>query len=885
MLRSGERITWQVGEPPRAYEDSTNEIWPAMAPGSAHLSTLLVMDILTRVDAAARTQQVSQVRIATTVDVADTTNDHDFAVATTLTFESSATEVFLDAHATTISKVVINGTELSEADLTTAFANHRINLSGLVKGENTVEVHGRFPYSNAGVGLHRFKDPTDGQVFLYSQFEPFEAHRMYPCFDQPDLKVEWTLTVNAPAGWEVVSNNECTTRPQTDPATGRAEAGEWAFSTTPPISPYITALIAGPYDYVTDKHGDIDLGIYCRPSLAKYLDAEEIFEITKAGLDWFAKAFAQPYPFGKYDQLFCPQFNFGAMENPGAVTFTERYIFRNAVTDATRAQRANTILHEMAHMWFGDLVTMQWWDDLWLNESFATFIASTALAEATRFGSLSWSEFALGEKAWAYSQDQLPTTHPISTDASDTHVVMANFDGITYAKGSSVVKQLFSWVGREAFFSGLATYFEKYAWKNANLDQFLAELEATSGRDLQAWAKAWLLTTGPDLLTVEDGGRHIARSQGLTEREHQILIGLFDQAEDGKLIAREPISAEITGDGITFDASYWDAHPTPALVVPNDQDLTYARVYLDDTGVKAVTKHLHTIDDQVTRAVIWGALWQMTRDGALPVDTFLSIVEHNLPLESDVNTQSRVMNQALSAAERFLADEASSEARRRLCRLATVEMEKASAGSDELLNWATLRIDARRDVPWLQAIVKGEEEIPGIELTGDLRWRAVGALAAMGLIDKAGLASELERDDNDAGKIAYEGCLALLPNLDAKAAAFERGMDTSLPLHYRREILRNFWDVLPEVAPGLVDGWLDKWTALLPAIWSEPSAESSLQLTEAIYPDPLVVPDVVDQAKAALTDLDLVSSAQRVLKEGIDNTERALRVRAAQEKA
>ncbi|WP_336249393.1 aminopeptidase N [Stomatohabitans albus] len=843
------------------------------------------MDILTRSDATARAQQVSNVRIATTVDVSDQSQKDDFGVSSTLTFDATGNDVFVDAHATLITRVVLNGREVSNDELSKMVADHRVYLTGLVNGENVVEIEGRFPYSNAGVGLHRFEDPTDGQVFLYTQFEPFEAHRMYPCFDQPDLKIRWDLTVNAPAGWEVISNSEHIARPDQDSATQMPGAGEWRFAQTPPISPYITALIAGPYVKVTDKHGDIDLGIYCRPSLAKHLDADEIFEITKAGLDWFAKAFAQPYPFGKYDQLFCPQFNFGAMENPGAVTFTERYIFRNAVTDAMRAQRANTILHEMAHMWFGDLVTMQWWDDLWLNESFATFIASTALAEATRFGALSWSEFALGEKAWAYAEDQLPTTHPISTDASDTHIVMANFDGITYAKGSSVVKQLFSWVGREAFFSGLATYFETYAWQNANLKQFLAELEKTSGRDLQTWADAWLLTTGPDLLEVKEGGRVIARTQGLAEREHQILIGLFDQADDGQLIAREPVSVEITGEGFTFDEAYWDAHPTPALVVPNDQDLTYARVYLDTAGVAAVTEHLHTIEDQVTRAVVWGSLWQMTRDGVLPVHTFIKIIEHNLPFEADVNTQNRVMAQAITAAERFLDGDVSSEARRQLCRLATVQMEKAEPGSDQMLNWATLRIDARRDVPWLTGIVQGDEQIPGIELTGDLRWRAVKALAAMGLIDADGLRAERDRDPNDAGKIAFEGALALLPTAKAKEAAFTRGMDTSLPLHYRREILNNFWDVLPEVADGLVDPWLDQWTTLLPEIWKDSSAEASLQLTEAVYPGPVVDQRVVDRAAAALDALELPASAQRALKEGIDNTTRALGVRAAQPKA
>ena len=377
---------------------------------------------LTRDDATRRARLITDVTYNVRLDLTGAAPEI-FGTTTRINWTSTDTSqsIFVDLQVRSVERVVLNGRVLEDV-----YQDGRIHLDGLTeRNELVVEATGE--YSRSGVGLHRFTDPVDGEVFLYTQFEPFEAHRVFACFDQPDLKAPFALSVLAPIGWEVISNAAV--------AEGTPEDGEWTFEETPPLPTYITAVVAGPYHKVTSRHGDVDLGIYCRKSLAQYLDPDEIFELTSQGLDWFAETFDYPYPFGKYDQLFVPEFNFGAMENPGCVTFTETYIFRSRVTDATRLQRANTILHEMAHMWFGDLVTMTWWDDLWLNESFATFIAHTAVAEATRFGEDSWSDFAHSMKAWAYQQDQLPSTHPIVADMVDTESVMANFDGITYAKG------------------------------------------------------------------------------------------------------------------------------------------------------------------------------------------------------------------------------------------------------------------------------------------------------------------------------------------------------------------------------------------------------------------------------------------------------------------
>jgi aminopeptidase N len=410
---------------------------------------------LRREEARQRAGLLSALHYDVVLDLRDTETFRSETRARFRTTEPGAA-TFLDFTATAVDSVELNGRRLP-ADVFDAEAG-RVELSGLAP-ENELRVVAECSYEHTGVGLHRFVDPVDGAVYLHTQFEPFDAHRVFACFDQPDLKATFTLAVEAPAGWEVVSGGRVTQRPEA----GRE--GRWRFATTPPMSTYITALVAGPYHAVHDRHGDIDLGLYCRQSLAEYLDPDEIFEITSAGFDFFEAAFGQPYPFGKYDQCFVPEFNFGAMENAGCVTFSERHVFRSKVTEAERQGRADTILHEMAHMWFGDLVTMRWWDDLWLNESFATFASHLALVDATRFRS-AWTTFASSWKTWAYRQDQLPSTHPIVADAPDIEAMKTNFDGITYAKGASVLRQLVAWVGQEEFLSGVRAYFKRHAWGN-----------------------------------------------------------------------------------------------------------------------------------------------------------------------------------------------------------------------------------------------------------------------------------------------------------------------------------------------------------------------------------------------------------------------------------
>src|SRR6266581_4049507 len=532
----------------------------------------------------ARLLEVESYRIDLDVTGGETT----FRSRTTVTFRAASpgASTFIDLTAPEIREITLNGGQVGHEN----FTGRRITLDGLA-GRNELTVVADCAYSRTGEGLHRFTDPADKGVYLYSDLETFDAHRIYACFDQPDLKARFEFTVTVPDTWLVVSNMA----PDVTAAPAGPGTRRWHFPATPPMSTYITAIAAGPYHVVRADHDGIPLGIYCRESLARYLDPDEIFEVTRQGFDFFHESFGVRYPFGKYDQLFVPEYKAGAMENAGCVTFLEDYIFRSRVTDSARENRAETILHEMAHMWFGDLVTMRWWDDLWLNESFATWAGNVAQAEATRWPA-AWTTFAQVWKAWAYRQDQLPSTHPIAADIPDIAAVEVNFDGITYAKGAAVLKQLVAHVGRENFLAGVRRYFGQHAWSNATLADLLAPVADTSGRDLAGWSKQWLETAGVNTLRPEyatDDQDRFAAFAVLQEapashpvlRPHRIAIGLYDRTEAG-LVRRRRVETDIAGDRTEVTELVGERRPD--LVLVNDDDLTYAKIRLDEASLRTL---------------------------------------------------------------------------------------------------------------------------------------------------------------------------------------------------------------------------------------------------------------------------------------------------------
>ncbi|MGH8990702.1 MAG: aminopeptidase N [Acidimicrobiia bacterium] len=828
---------------------------------------------LTREEARERARLVSDVTYEVSLDLRA---EETFLSRTRLRFHGRRAGVgtFVDLVAPGVESATLNGGELA-AD---AFSDGRLHFR-LAEENDLVVVVAALPYEHTGVGLHRFVDPVDGAVYLHTQFEPFDAHRVFACFDQPDLKATYTFEVDAPAGWEVVSGGRAVQRPEP------GQAGRWRFATTARMSTYLAALVAGPYQSVHRRHRDIDMGLYCRQSLAEYLDADEIFDVTAAGFDFYEAAFGQPYPFGKYDQCFVPEFNFGAMENAGCVTFSERHIFRSKVTEAEREGRADTILHEMAHMWFGDLVTMRWWDDLWLNESFATFASHLAMVEATRFQS-AWTTFASAWKVWAYRQDQLPSTHPIVADAPDIEAMKTNFDGITYAKGASVLRQLVAWVGQDEFLAGVRAYFKRHAWGNTELPDFLGALEETSGRDLSAWSAEWLETTGVNTLrarfdTGSDGTfssfdlEQEAAADHPTLRSHRVAVGLYDRAASG-LELRERVELDVVGHRTSVGSLVGRA--APDLVLLNDLDWAYAKIRLDPRSLATVVNHLGTLSDPLARTLCWAAVWDMLRDAELPARYYVDIVLANLAGENEIAVVSGLLRNAESAAVVY-GDPANREpSRRRLAQHAEAGMRSAPPGSDLQLAFARATASSARGsdhLGLLGGLLSGSASVEGLEVDTELRWTLVRALAAAGAAEiEAIITAEEERDPTDAGRRHAAAARAARPDEEAKARAWQDLVEGDLPLATMRAVMGGFRQADQE---QVLEPWVEAYFAALDPLWDRRGSDVGMSFTEMLYP--------VSDGAAQLTESYLAANdppapVRRLLLEGRDQALRVVRARA-----
>ncbi|MDT4917474.1 MAG: aminopeptidase, partial [Pseudonocardiales bacterium] len=693
---------------------------------------------LTREDARTRAELLHVDSYDVQLDLTDgggKPSERTFRSTTTISFTArDGAETFIDVIAERFHSVTLNGREVAVDEYR---PDSGIALTALAD-QNTLVVDADLLYTNTGEGLHRFVDPLDGETYLYSQFETADAKRLYACFDQPDLKATFTFHVTAPEHWQIASNG----------AVEREEelrAGKLVhFATTARISPYITALVAGPYQVFADSHDGIDLGLWCRRTLARYLDTDNIFEVTKQGFDWYHENFGVRYPFGKYDQLFVPEFNAGAMENAGCVTFREDYVFRSRVTDARYERRATTILHEMAHMWFGDLVTMRWWDDLWLNESFAEYASVLCQTAVTRWTD-AWATFANVEKTWAYRQDQLPSTHPIATDAPDVQTAEVNFDGITYAKGASVLKQLGAYVGVDAFLAGLREYFTEHAYGNTTLADLLRALEQSSGRNLGDWSKLWLETAGINALradfTVDDQGAftafEIVQSAPTevattnTLRPHRLAIGLYEE-QQGRLVRTKRIELDITGERTAVPDLVGERRP--ALVLVNDDDLTYGKVRLDDVSLRTLrTGGIAKLESPLARALCWSAAWDMTRDGELAARDYVTLVVAGAEHEGDIGVMQSLTRQALRALEIYVDPDWAEQGYTALADAALAALHAAPAGSDHQLAWAHTLLGAARSaehVAFLRGLLDGSNRVDGLAVDDELRWSVVQALSA-----------------------------------------------------------------------------------------------------------------------------------------------------------
>ncbi|MEH1013618.1 aminopeptidase N [Micromonospora sp. CPCC 206060] len=839
---------------------------------------------LTQVEATERARLLDVAGYDIAVDLSDAgqaAGSRTFRSVTEVRFsctEPGAT-TFIEVAAESVRSATLNGSPL---DVTGWSAEKGLALTGLA-AENTLVVEAHFAYSSTGQGLHRSVDPVDGETYLYSQFETADAQRVYACFDQPDLKSVYTWHATVPAHWRVVSNM---------PVEREEAAGEESktvhFATSARMSTYITALCAGPYHEVRDHHDGIDLGFFCRRSMAQYLDADDLSTVTKQGFDFFHEQFGVRYPLPKYDQLWVPDFNAGAMENFGCVTHAEsHYIFRSQVTDYEYEQRANTILHELAHMWFGDLVTMRWWNDLWLNESFAEWASHWCNTHATRFTD-AWTTFLAVRKNWGYRQDQLSSTHPVYCEMPDLAAVEVNFDGITYAKGASVLKQLVAYVGLEPFLAGLRAYFAKHIWGNATFDDLLSELETASGRELRKFAAQWLETAQvntlrPEVAITADGTyervtvHQEAPAEHPTLRTHRIGVGLYDLV-DGALVRRERIEVDIAGD--RTELTDLRGVRVPDVLLLNDDDLTYAKLRLDGRSMAFVVQHVGAFDSSLARALCWTAAWDMVRDAELSARDYVALALAGLPAETDINLVTPTLRQVASTLSFYADPTWAPTGWADLASSAWQALHRMEPGSGFQLAWARAFASAARSDTHLAALrgwLDGVEVPAGLTIDTELRWTLLAALVANRVAGTAEIDAELARDRTASGEREAAFTRALLPTPENKAAVWAEltGPDT-LPNWRHRALLQGFYH---PTQVELTESYRERYFAVVDKIWASRDSEPAQEFVQFAYPAYHVDADTVAATDAWLAQPDRPGPLRRLVAEGRDSIVRSIKAR------
>jgi aminopeptidase N len=857
------------------------------------------MSVLTRDEAQTRARLLDVHRYTIELDL--TTGEDTFDSRTVIAFTARAdADTFVELKPAELRSVTLDGRPLDPEHL----VENRLPLPGLTAGEHELRVDASMRYSRTGEGMHRFTDPTDGETYLYTQLFMEDVQRVFAAFDQPDLKSVFALTVTAPEGWTVLANG----------ITEHLGEGRWQAAPTPLISTYLVAVAAGPWHSVRTEHRGLPFGIHCRRSLAPHLDAdaEEILDITRQCYDRYHEKFEEPYPFDSYDQAFVPEFNAGAMENPGLVTFRDEFIYRSAVTDTERQTRGMVIAHEMAHMWFGDLVTLQWWDDIWLNESFAEYMGYQTLTEATRFTD-TWTDFGVVRKAWGYDADQRPSTHPVAPEnVDDTASALLNFDGISYAKGASALRQLVAWLGEKDFLAGINTHFARHKFGNATLADFIDSLASGTERDVHAWADTWLRTTGVDTLTpevrVENGYWHLdighqgspgvwskpdpdKNRDGLTHlttltsspdiRPHHITIGVYDHDlhDANRLTLRTRLEADLPRTG---NIGLSTQGPRPALVLLNDGDFTYAKIRFDAESLETVRTSLSGLPEPLTRAVVWNALRDTVRDGQLPASAYLDAARAHLPHETDLALVQGVLAFASAqVTDRYLTPEARPVALATLTALCRDLIRRTEDGSNPGLRLIAVRhfIDVAAHPDTIAAWLT-EGTVPGgPELDPELRWRVLARLAVLGATDEPAIAAELERDPSATGQEGAARCRAALPDPEAKHKAWEAMFTTDdLSNYLFTATAQGFWQ--PEQA-DLVREYVPRYFTDAVALATRRGPAMADAAGRWAFPTHAVDPETLRLGEECLRDADLTPSLRRKLVDQLDDLERALRVRGA----
>ncbi|MCC8334552.1 aminopeptidase N [Streptomyces sp. R1] len=829
------------------------------------------MSVLTRDEAQTRSRLLDVHHYAIDLDLTrgDETFDSRTVIRFTVRGDTDSTDTFVEVKPAELRTVTLDGHPLDPA----ALDENRLALKNLAPGEHELRVDAAMRYSRTGEGMHRFTDPTDGETYVYTQLFLDDVQRVYAAFDQPDLKAVFDLTVTAPEGWTVLANG----------ITEHTGDGRWKAATTPLISTYLVAVAAGPWHSVRTEHRGLPFGIHCRRSLAPHLDADadELLDVTRACFDRYHEKFTEPYPFDSYDQAFVPEFNAGAMENPGLVTFRDEFVFRSAVTETQRQTRAMVIAHEMAHMWFGDLVTLRWWDDIWLNESFAEYMGYQTTAEATRFTD-TWTDFGVTRKAWGYDADQRPSTHPVAPeDVQDTASALLNFDGISYAKGASALRQLVAWLGEKDFLAGINTHFERHKFANASLADFIDSLAAATDRDVHAWADAWLRTTGVDTLTPSitgDNGSRALTVHRTGERPHRIAVGLYDQdpGEEGRLTPRERLDIDVPQDGPR------PIGKLPALVVLNDGDLSYAKIRFDAGSFQAVRESLSGLPDPLTRAVVWNALRDAVRDGELPAATYLDIARTHLPHETDLALVDGVLAFAAGqVADRYVTPRQRPAALNTLAELCRDLIRRTEDGDHPGLRLIAVRhrISTAAHPDTIAAWLADGTVPGGPELDPELRWRILTRLAVLGATDETAIAAELDNDPSATGQEGAARCRAALPDAEAKARAWDAMFASDdLSNYLFTATAQGFWQ--PEQA-DLVRDYVPRYYTEAVALAARRGPAIADAAGRWAFPAHAVDADTLRLGQECLAGADPIPALRRKLTDQLDDLARALRVRQA----
>jgi len=855
---------------------------------------------LTRLEATDRSATVHTRSYDVTLDL--TRGETVFGSSTTVRFTSTqGSSTFIDLIAPVVHSISLNGRALDPAEV---YADSRITLTGLA-ADNELVVVADCAYMHTGEGLHRFTDPADGETYLYSQFEVPDSRRGFAVFEQPDLKASFTFTVTTPSSWTVLSNSPTPEPTPTEDSDGSGDAHTFAFAPTEPMSSYVTAIVAGPYvgatdEYVASDGRTVPLGVYCRKSLVEHMDSAEILDLTKRGFAYYEDLFATPYAFTKYDQIFVPEFNAGAMENAGCVTHRDDYIFRSRPVEARVERRAVTILHELAHMWFGDMVTMTWWNDLWLNESFAEFTSTLATAEITRWDQ-AWTTFQTLEKSWAYNQDQLSSTHPVAAEINDLHDVEVNFDGITYAKGASVLAALVGYVGRENFFAGIQRYLAAHAYSNAELGDLLRELEAVSGRDLSSWTRLWLQEAGVTTLRLEivtdaDGvitqaavRQEIPADSPASLRPHRVAIGSYSptgQGADTHLERTNRIELDVDGE-LTQVPELVGAKRADVLVL-NDDDLTYAKVRLDEESLSHGLTHIEAFAESLPRSIVLASAWDMVRDGELAASHFLKAALQALDVEEHSSVIQGLLGRITTCLSAFLPpavrrDLAPGTADRLL------ELARAAqAGSDkqlQLIRAVAAHAVTGEQLDVVAGFLEGTSALEGLDVDQDLRWDLLTGLVAAGRFGEERIHAEEARDRTTTGRERAAEARAAIPTPEAKEATWRALVDdASMPNETQVRVLRGLTSV--ERRPDLLVPFVSEYVEAIDSLWSSRTFHMAENLLTGLWSCATVGLDGADPAAALEGWLESHAQApaalRRIVRENLDDTRRVARAQAAE---